>query len=433
MAIKIHHGPNGAYKTSGAIQDDAIPAILAGRVIITNIRGFTLDRVLQEFPDAPKTLDVINLSMESSEDLEKMRCWFMWAPRAAFLIFDETQILFPKSWRERDLEQFDFPGGLEAAKEADRPTCWLDAWTRHRHWNWDIVLTTPNIRYIRDEIRLTCEKAYLHANLGLLGPAVKLLLRSDYKEAMHDAQENRPGTDGTIVEFKKIKPATFRIYDSTATGVVTDTTAGKSLLGSPKVLGLLVFIAGLVAYLVAGDGLRIFTCGINCKPEQTAAAATALPAQSLPPAPGSVAAQPVSRPQADGLPELDHPFKGRTFEVRGTLSGYHNEKGKDVVVFDLVDEAGLSFRQTSAQLKALGYRVVIRNECYVELQRDAWRGTALCAGVDLKAQAEALANAETIAPPSKEPRQTAQQAFEAGATRVTVVEDTSRNEKPFSN
>ncbi|MBE1028505.1 hypothetical protein IH761_24150, partial [Escherichia coli] len=25
MAIKIHHGPNGSYKTSGAIQDDLIP------------------------------------------------------------------------------------------------------------------------------------------------------------------------------------------------------------------------------------------------------------------------------------------------------------------------------------------------------------------------------------------------------------------------
>ncbi|HGM8038900.1 TPA: zonular occludens toxin domain-containing protein, partial [Pseudomonas aeruginosa] len=25
MSIKIHHGPNGSYKTSGAIQDDAVP------------------------------------------------------------------------------------------------------------------------------------------------------------------------------------------------------------------------------------------------------------------------------------------------------------------------------------------------------------------------------------------------------------------------
>ncbi|HGX3586558.1 TPA: zonular occludens toxin domain-containing protein, partial [Pseudomonas aeruginosa] len=27
MSIKIHHGPNGSYKTSAAIQDDAVPAL----------------------------------------------------------------------------------------------------------------------------------------------------------------------------------------------------------------------------------------------------------------------------------------------------------------------------------------------------------------------------------------------------------------------
>lgn len=432
MAIKIHHGPNGAYKTSGAIQDDAVPAILAGRVIITNIRGFTLDNVLQEFPDAPKSLDVINLSMESNEDLAKMRRWFMWAPRGAFLIFDETQILFPKSWRDKDLDQFDFPGGLEAAKQADRPTGWLDAWTRHRHWNWDIVLTTPNIRYIRDEIRLTCEKAYLHANLGLLGPAVKMLMRSDYKEAMHDAQENRPGTDGTIVEFKKIKPSTFRLYQSTATGVVTDTSAGKNLLLSPKVLGLLVFIAAAVTYVATSDGARIFTCGINCKPGETAAKAAALPAQSGSPAPAAVADKPATRPQAGGADQLEHPFSGRTIEVRAALSGLHNDKAKDLVLFDIVDSEGLRFHQSSSQLRALGYIVVIRNECYVELKRDAWKGTAICAGYDPQAKAEALAKVDAREPHSVEPTLTAQQRFEASAVRVTVVEDNSRKEKPFS-
>jgi len=140
MSIKIHHGANGSYKTSGAIQDDAIPAIHEGRIVITNVRGFTRESVLEAFPDLPDrvldSFDVINLSMESIEDLDQMRRWFMWAPRGAFLIFDETQILFPKSWKEKDLEQFDYPGGIEEAKKADRPTGWLDAWTRHRHWNW---------------------------------------------------------------------------------------------------------------------------------------------------------------------------------------------------------------------------------------------------------------------------------------------------------
>ncbi|MFU3670199.1 zonular occludens toxin domain-containing protein, partial [Pseudomonas aeruginosa] len=66
-------------------------------------------------PDLPNTAEIINLDLESLEDLEKMRTWFQWAPRGAFLIFDETQLLFPKSWREKDLERFDYPGGPEAA------------------------------------------------------------------------------------------------------------------------------------------------------------------------------------------------------------------------------------------------------------------------------------------------------------------------------
>ncbi|MFU4985178.1 zonular occludens toxin domain-containing protein, partial [Pseudomonas aeruginosa] len=117
-----------------------------------------------------------------------------WAPRGAFLIFDETQLLFPKSWREKDLERFDYPGGPEAAHAADRPMGWLDAWTRHRHFNWDIVLTTPNISYIRDDIRMTCEMAYKHSNLAVIG------IPGRYKEAQHDAQLNRPPADGTIIE-----------------------------------------------------------------------------------------------------------------------------------------------------------------------------------------------------------------------------------------
>lgn len=108
MSIKIHHGANGSYKTSGAIQDDAIPALQEGRLIITNVRGFTLERVLLEMPELPDSVDIINLDLEKLEDMERMRTWFQWAPRGAFIIFDETQLVFPKSWRERDLERFDF-------------------------------------------------------------------------------------------------------------------------------------------------------------------------------------------------------------------------------------------------------------------------------------------------------------------------------------
>ncbi|MFU3482843.1 zonular occludens toxin domain-containing protein, partial [Pseudomonas aeruginosa] len=71
---------------------------------------------------------------------------------------------------------------------------WLDAWTRHRHFNWDIILTTPNIAYIRDDIRMTAEKAYLHSNLAVIG------IRGRYKESQHSAQDNKPPARDVIVE-----------------------------------------------------------------------------------------------------------------------------------------------------------------------------------------------------------------------------------------
>ena len=428
MSIKIHHGPNGSYKTSGALQDDAIPAIKEGRTIITNIRGFTLDRVYDVFPDCPKTTEIINLSMESTDDLEKLRRWFMWAPKGAFLIFDETQILFPKSWRDKDLEQFDYPGGIEKAKEADRPTSWLDGWTRHRHWNWDVVLTTPNIRYIRDDIRLTCEKAYLHANLALIG------VKGRYKEAMHDAQENRPHSDGSsIVELKKISASTFKLYESTSTGTVRDTAAGKNLLLSPKVLGLLGFIAALLYSVFSGGSASLFTDGLaHREPEKLAAAPAQAPGQTAT-APAAVAPDHLGNRQTDQPfpvttdPPGSHPFWNRTLVVKAAMTGYQNERGKEVVLFHVLSEDGAYFGQTGNDLRALGYRLTVINPCYVELRRDAWSGVSMCQGT-----APAQQDAKPINP--QEPaRLTAQQRSEQSAVRVTVIEDTSRDEKPFSN
>ncbi|WP_417663039.1 zonular occludens toxin domain-containing protein [Pseudomonas sp.] len=431
MSIKIHHGPNGSYKTSGALQDDAIPAIKEGRTIITNIRGFTLDRVYEVFPDCPKTTEVINLSMESTEDLEKLRRWFMWAPKGAFLIFDETQILFPKSWRERDLEQFDFPGGIEKAKEADRPTSWLDGWTRHRHWNWDVILTTPNIRYIREDIRLTCEKAYLHANLGLIG------IKGRYKEAMHDAQENKPQTDGSsIVELKKITASTFKLYDSTSTGTVRDTSAGKNLLLSPKILGLLGFIAVIIYSIFAGGAGDLFTGGLAHNTTKTLAAATPETNGPITPAPAPVGGNDVPPGQTDQPRYVakdkpgSHPFWNKTIVVKAAMSGYHNEKGKELVLFHMLDEEGFYFPQSSVDLRVLGYQIRVITPCYVELRRDDWSGVAMCQGTDPQQRLAAQEKRENKNQP--EPKLTAQQRFELNQPRVTIIQDTSRDEKPYS-
>ena len=45
MAVKIHHGAPGSYKTSGAVMDDFTHWAREGRTIVTNVRGLTQDRI----------------------------------------------------------------------------------------------------------------------------------------------------------------------------------------------------------------------------------------------------------------------------------------------------------------------------------------------------------------------------------------------------
>ncbi|MDH0897724.1 MULTISPECIES: zonular occludens toxin domain-containing protein, partial [unclassified Pseudomonas] len=376
MSIKIHHGPNGSYKTSGAIQDDAVPALKEGRLIITNVRGFTLERVLQAMPTLPDAVDIINLDLESLEDMERMRTWFQWAPRGAFIIFDETQLVFPKAWREKDLERFDFPGGPEAAAVADRPMSWLDGWTRHRHWNWDIVLTTPNIAYIRDDIRMTCEMAYKHSNLAVIGIAGR------YKEAQHDAQINRPPMEGTVIEYKRIKPDTFKLYQSTATGKTQDTKAGKSLFKSPKLLALLVFIALLIVAVLSLGGIDFGPANASKAPAASAApvpaASSALPVDS--PDPLDIGAL-VGKPTAVPAVELNHPYAPRTFAVRAVITATVAGRSRQVGQLDVVDSDGLVLRQSIADLEQLGYQVRVRGACLVDIAHPmGYRAEAVCPG-----------------------------------------------------
>lgn len=373
MAIKIHHGPNGSYKTSGAIQDDLIPALRAGRLIVTNIRGLTRQRVFDVFPDTPSTLEIINLDLEDIDDMERMRLWWQWVPRGAFVIFDETQLIFLKSWRDADIKKFDYPGGSEKAKQDGRPINWLDAWTRHRHFNWDVILTTPNITYIRDDIRSTSEKAYLHSNLAVIG------IKGRYKESQHSAQDNKPPAAHTVVEIKKIKQETFKLYDSTATGSVSDTIAGKSIFKQPKVLFFLA-LPPILLWSAFSDMGGSSLVGFSGPSTAAAHQATVSPAVSSPGFPSvqasghaalDVFVLPAAAPVA-----LDHPFAGHEFVIRGVLVSARFS----VVQFGLIDAQGRELPLTDRDLVSAGYHIAMRGTCAAEL---TWHGSkfyALCRG-----------------------------------------------------
>lgn len=424
MSIKIHHGPNGSYKTSGAIQDDAVPALKEGRLIITNVRGFTLERVLQVMPELPSSVDIINLDLESLEDMERMRTWFQWAPRGAFIIFDETQLVFPKAWRERDLERFDFPGGPEEAAKADRPMNWLDGWTRHRHWNWDIVLTTPNIAYIRDDIRMTCEMAYKHSNLAVIG------ISGRYKEAQHDAQVNRPPMEGTVIEYKRIKPDTFRLYQSTATGVTQDTKAGKSLLRSPKLLALLAFMALLVVGLLSLGGINFGPAGAasaDASPAADPAASAVAPAQAADSPSAALRIPNVADGQGPVPAPVvnDHPFAGRTFVLRGVINAQRDGNPFQLGQVDVIDDSGGVLRQSFADLYRLGYLIRVRSDCFVDIHHPmGFEGAAICAGSKPPERLARTIDSKPLAQPSAA-------STTSSGVRVTVVPDSEYPARPW--
>jgi len=304
---------------------------------------------------------------------------------------------------------------------------WLDAWTRHRHFNWDIVLTTPNISYIRDDIRMTCEMAYKHSNLAVIG------IPGRYKEAQHDAQLNRPPADGTIVEYKRIRKQTFRLYQSTATGKTQDTKAGKSLFRSPKLVLLLALLAGTIGFVSYMGPLKVIG---GKPPETTAKDHVAGPAAS----PDSTAQSPVvansARPAASsfvpagllpagstGAPvDLSaHPFADRRISI--LAHAYRPSKG-DIYMFALDDPEGRHLELTSWQLVGSGYHVTAKGECIAELAYEKWKQTITCAGSPPITMAgmnpSAPIAATTSAPPSTAPS-------------LTVVPDSEYASRPWRN
>lgn len=432
MAIKIHHGPNGSYKTSGAVWDDAVPAAKAGRLIITNIRGMSSERFHSLFPDLPDTFDLQYIDHETQDGMDKIRTWFQWVPRNAFLIFDEAQTLFPQKWTDKYVERFDYPGGMDAAKAADRPMNFLDAWTRHRHWNWDVILTTPNIKYVHTDIRQTSEAAYQHSNLMLLGKWMKKLVAKDYKEAMHSAQENKAPTDGSnIVALRKIDKRVFQLYDSTATGQHRDTMAGKNALASPRVVILLGVLVAVFGTLYYRNGASMFSNPVSVgtpKPAATPVQAPSVqdPASGTKPDSGRVPDKQV--PQAVVVVPTD-PFGAYDITIKGSI--WSETKGI-TFVFQMAKDQH-TFAQTTRDLVDAGYQIFAKGSCAAELVYNGQKRTVACLGSPARSSGEERLGAErrvaaagnpSLASPGQSnpsaPKQKAQ-----GANFV-VVQDSSR-------
>ena len=379
MPIKIHHGPPGSFKTAGAVADDFLREAKAGRVIVTNVRGVSRDRTMQEFPDLPESFDVIFVDDKTEEGRKQWAAWFHWVPLGAFILVDEVQDIWPKRWRDADLRVLDYPGGVDKASAAGRPKDWEQAFDKHRHYNWDMTLTTPSYAKVRDDVKGVADMAYKHKDLGLLG----FFFRGSYVEGAHAADDTgKSEKDFYLVSRKKVPPYVFKLYDSTQTGVHSQTASGFNVFKSPRFLILFVVllaVVGFVSYL----GRPRLLGGPDSVAAQTAgrsAAGGVVPVSSAPGGGGS--AVPARSDSGGPGKVVTVPFEGEGVYVVASFRVH--DVWKYAVSF-----AGTEF--TNGQLLDMGYSVRSMGGCAVELRKDSWHRVVTCGGAGKKE--------ETVMPP----------------------------------
>lgn len=249
MTTAIVHGDPGSYKTSTLISDYLVPAIKSGRVVVTNIRGVkTVEEIAEIYKfDLLDTAQIILVDFNEA-GFEKMARFFHWVPEGALILMDEGQRVYPT--RLRDFKSYD----LINFQDEKRPRTVEDAFDSHRHMNWDIYISTPNIGKIHKEIRSVAEYGYRHKNMA----TIFAFMKGRYKRVTHIADNAGTAVGHAIsASLKKIDKRAFDVYQSTATGKTKDSAAAFSFFKQPKILLVLC----IIGYSVWNMGSTVYSAG----------------------------------------------------------------------------------------------------------------------------------------------------------------------------
>lgn len=371
MTAVIHHGPPGSYKTFSLVQRVMIPALEQGRLVITNVRGFNnIDRIREVMNvDIPDHAQIMYLEPDTT-GFETMARFFHWAPAGALIVMDEGQRVFPV--RDRRFDHLDQPDNViiydadenplinsETNAYVCRPATLETAIDQHRHYNWDIYISTPNIGKIHAEIRKCVEWGYRHRdNTGLL-PWYK----NTWTEFRHDSEQSGKSAShysGTPKRYKADKKI-FNCYQSTATGTAKLSNENISIFRDPKIQVLFFLIISCLAYVFyAGSQAYDRISARSKEVDQTPVvktAAVASPDNRVPvrhDAGGNANSH--SRPVADRV----NPFAGMVIYFVGSINQI------DLFEVHFPDKRILSV--TSIEMRNFGYLTMRRSAAYVELE-----------------------------------------------------------------
>ncbi|MCL1132499.1 hypothetical protein L2748_22770, partial [Shewanella sairae] len=289
MAVSFRHGGNGSYKSAYAVWFEILPSLRAGRLVVTNIEGLksleSIEKLLGEkFPPSAKLIRIFSRSVAG---VELWQNWFCWMPIGALIVIDECQDLYTKKvgfnmekmpfkpienflddlppdfksyfdsrWQPQDPTKFDDSDvddtGRTQLDDQNRllyPFNFYGAFMRHRKYQWDIVMLTPDWTAIDTSLRGCAQNAYGHRSTDTFFRKRRPRIFSH----LPNTTSTKPSkADAASVTSIKIPIEVFALYKSTGTGGFNSSNADLTILKQPKLWAAFVILFIAVCYIAYG-------------------------------------------------------------------------------------------------------------------------------------------------------------------------------------
>ena len=280
MAVSFRHGSNGSYKSAYAVWFEVVPALRAGRLVVTNIEGLKSLQGIEESlgEKFPTTARLIRIFSRSEEGVQLWQNWYCWMPLGAFVVIDESQDLFsadvgfkreksqyqpvetflkwlppdfselfysrwvpvPEDQRGDDGEEDDT--GRTQYDEHGRlayPYNFYGAFMRHRKYQWDVIMLTPDWTSIPSWLKGCAQEAYSHRSTDTFFRKRKPRIYNHKPTSSKSDPTTK--ADFASCTSKKIPIDVFALYKSTGTGGFNESKSDLTILKSPKfVLAILI-------------------------------------------------------------------------------------------------------------------------------------------------------------------------------------------------
>lgn len=288
MAIFIRTGANGSYKSAHVVYFTIFEALKAGRVVVTNIEGMEPLEVIEQRFDIkfPSTTRLLRIFSRDLKGKELWQYFFCWCPIGALIVIDECQDIYSKNIGFRMEKVFyrplsDFlpylPPDFEnlfnsrhtpvditkllPSEVDDRgvaeydsegriiyPQSFNEGFMRHRKYNWDIHLLSPDWGQIDTAIRACAEECYFHKGRD----AYFFTKRKPYiyRHPKNVSTLVIPKGKDPNVFTQKIPLDAHLLYKSTSTGKATQSGAINMLFKNPTILGSLILGVGSIGYFI---------------------------------------------------------------------------------------------------------------------------------------------------------------------------------------